>query len=116
MRRKESQLEQTLRVIGRKGTLFILQELLTGPKRFTVLEKSLGVSPRTLSERLKELEDQNIVARQAYAEVPPRVEYNLTPKGEALAPLIDAVREWERHWDELVVPSGATEARKANHL
>lgn len=100
MKRNQDHVEATLRVIGRKGTLLILQELLSGPKRFTALEKALGVSPRTLSERLKELEDQSIVERKAYAEVPPRVEYTLTEKGHALAPLIDAVRDWERSWDE----------------
>ena len=99
VKRDENPVEATLRVIGRKGTLQIFTELLTGPKRFTALEKSLGVSPRTLSERLKELEDQSIVDRKAYAEVPPRVEYILTEKGHTLAPLIEAVREWERAWD-----------------
>lgn len=96
----EGPVEHTLRVIGRKGTLLILRDLLDGPKRFTALEKSLGVSPRTLSERLKELEDQGIVDRRAFAEVPPRVEYSLTRKGEALAPLIDAVRAWGKAWED----------------
>ncbi len=94
-----SHVEDTLRVIGRKGTLTILEQLLSGPKRFTALEKILRVSPRTLSERLKELEDQNIIDRQSFAEVPPRVEYTLTPKGKSLTPLIDAVRTWSDNWD-----------------
>jgi DNA-binding HxlR family transcriptional regulator len=94
-----SHVEDTLRVIGRKGTLTILEQLLSGPKRFTALEKILRVSPRTLSERLKELEDQNIIDRQSFAEVPPRVEYTLTAKGKSLTPLIDAVRVWSDNWD-----------------
>jgi DNA-binding HxlR family transcriptional regulator len=98
MKRDENHVEATLRVIGRKGTLQIFQELRFGAKRFTALEKALGVSPRTLSERLKELEEQAIVERRAYAEVPPRVEYILTEKGHTLSPLIEAVREWERAW------------------
>jgi DNA-binding HxlR family transcriptional regulator len=59
----------------------------------------LRVSPRTLSERLKELEEQNIIDRQSFAEVPPRVEYTLTAKGKSLTPLIDAVRTWSDNWD-----------------
>lgn len=100
-------------MIGRKGTLMILHDLLSGPKRFTALERSLGVSPRTLSERLKELEDQQIVDRRAYAEVPPRVEYTLTPKGLALTPLIEAVREWGQAWDEAPAAPAPLEATAA---
>ena len=94
MKRLTSPLEDALRVIGRKGTLVILEMLMKGPTRFTALEKVLKVSPRTLSERLKELEGQGIVHRQAYAEVPPRVEYTLTDKGDALKPLLAGIGQW----------------------
>jgi DNA-binding HxlR family transcriptional regulator len=94
MKRQSSPLEDALRVIGRKGTLVILEMLMKGPTRFTALEKVLKVSPRTLSERLKELEDQGIVNRKAFAEVPPRVEYTLTDKGDALKPLLEGVAKW----------------------
>ena len=94
MKRTSSPLEDTLRIIGRKGTLVILDMLRVGPTRFTALEKVLKVSPRTLSERLKELEEQGIVHRQAYAEVPPRVEYTLTAKGIALQPLLGKISDW----------------------
>lgn len=94
-----------LRVIGRKGTLVILQELQSGPKRFTFLERALGVSPRTLSERLKELERGQLIDRFAYAEVPPRVEYTLTPKGRALEPLIQAMREWDASYENIETPT-----------
>jgi DNA-binding HxlR family transcriptional regulator len=94
MKRTSSTLEDTLRVVGRKGTLVILDMLLSGPTRFTALEKVLKVSPRTLSERLKELEQQGIVHRRAYAEVPPRVEYTLTAKGIALKPLLEGISCW----------------------
>jgi DNA-binding HxlR family transcriptional regulator len=94
MKKNSSSMEDALRVIGRKGTLVILDTLGTGATRFTTLEKALKVSPRTLSERLKELEDQGIVNRRAFAEVPPRVEYTLTEKGNALQPLLESVRGW----------------------
>ena len=100
MKRTSSPLEDTLRVIGRKGTLVILDMLLKGPTRFTALEKVLKVSPRTLSERLKELEEQGIVHRQAYAEVPPRVEYTLTTKGIALEPLLGEISDWVEDFDK----------------
>lgn len=100
MKRTSSPLEDTLRVIGRKGTLVILDMLTKGPTRFTALEKILKVSPRTLSERLKELEEQGIVHRQAYAEVPPRVEYTLTAKGVALEPLLGNIGRWIENFDK----------------
>lgn len=100
MKRTSSPLEDTLRVIGRKGTLVILDMLLKGPTRFTALEKVLKVSPRTLSERLKELEEQGIVHRQAYAEVPPRVEYTLTTKGIALEPLLGKISDWVENFEK----------------
>ncbi len=100
MKRTSSPLEDTLKVIGRKGTLIILDMLTNGPTRFTALEKILKVSPRTLSERLKELEEQGIVHRQAYAEVPPRVEYTLTAKGVALEPLLGNIGHWIEDFDK----------------
>jgi DNA-binding HxlR family transcriptional regulator len=107
MKRQSSPLEDALRVIGRKGTLVILEMLMKGPTRFTALEKVLKVSPRTLSERLKELEDQNIVHRQAFAEVPPRVEYTLTDKGNALKPLLEGVATWVESHEKNVKPRRA---------
>ena len=75
-----------LDVIGTKWTFFILRELLIeGTRRFGDLLKSLdGISPKTLSIRLRELEDRGIVSRTVYAEVPPRVEYTLTDLGKRL--------------------------------
>lgn len=92
--------ELALRVIGRKGTFIILETLLKGATRFTNLEKALKVSPRTLSERLKELEEQGVVNRVAFPEVPPRVEYSLTDKGLALKPLLDSVRDWTESFEK----------------
>jgi DNA-binding HxlR family transcriptional regulator len=94
MKKQISATELALRVIGRKGTYLILETLLKGATRFTTLEKALKVSPRTLSERLKELEEHNIVIRTAYPEVPPRVEYSLTEKGQALEGLFAQVAAW----------------------
>jgi DNA-binding HxlR family transcriptional regulator len=94
MKKQASATELALRIIGRKGTFLILELLFKGATRFTALEKALKVSPRTLSERLKELEEHNIIVRIAYPEVPPRVEYSLTEKGQALQGLFAQIATW----------------------
>ena len=89
----------TSELIGSKWTALIIHDLSEGPRRFTQLEHACpGISPRTLSERLDMLEEQEIVIRQTYPESPPRVEYELTAKGEALLPIIDAMRKFGRSW------------------
>lgn len=85
----------TLDVVAGKWTLLVVRQLLTGTKRFTEIRNGLdGVNPRTLSERLKQLEDHGIVSRRAYAEVPPRVEYTLTDRGRSLEPVLEALARW----------------------
>jgi DNA-binding HxlR family transcriptional regulator len=82
-------------IIGAKWTALLVHDLSEGPRRFSQLERSCcGISPRTLAERLRALEGEGIVVRQSYPESPPRVEYELTDKGEALLPIIDAMRDF----------------------
>jgi DNA-binding HxlR family transcriptional regulator len=86
-------------IIGAKWTALLVHDLSEGPRRFSELEHSCaGISPRTLSERLRALEDEGILERRSYAESPPRVEYELTEKGASLLPIIDAMREFGRDW------------------
>jgi DNA-binding HxlR family transcriptional regulator len=86
-------------IIGAKWTALLVHDLSEGPRRFSELERScVGISPRTLSERLRALEDEEIVQRHSYAESPPRVEYQLTAKGEAMLPIIDAMRGFGHDW------------------
>jgi DNA-binding HxlR family transcriptional regulator len=86
-------------IISGKWTLLVIRDLADGPSRFCELERSLdGISPRTLSLRLRALEDHGVVERNTYPEVPPRVEYVLTEKGNALVPLIDGMRQYGREW------------------
>src|SRR6266536_394600 len=83
----------TAEIISGKWTLLLIRDLADGRCRFCELERSLeGISPRMLSLRLRALEAEGIVERRTYPEVPPRVEYRLTPKGEALVPLIEEMR------------------------
>lgn len=90
---------RTAQIIGNKWTPLIVRDLVGGERRFSALEKSLvGISPKTLTERLKYLEAERIVRRRCYAEVPPRVVYSLTEKGRALVPIIECMREYGRVW------------------
>lgn len=97
---KECPVVKTLKIIGGKWTVLIIRDLLGGTKRFGELRKSLaGVSPKTLSERLKCLEKEGITVRKIYPEVPPRVEYSLTARGRSLATIINSMKEWgQRAW------------------
>ena len=105
----------TAEIIGAKWTAVLLHDLSEGPRRFSELERACpGISPRTLSERLRVLEEEGILERQSYAESPPRVEYELTAKGDALLPIIEAMRQFGRDWlvdehehDHVHAPLGA---------
>jgi len=89
----------TADIICGKWTILVIRDLAEGRTRFCELERSLaGISPRTLSLRLRALEEQGIVERHTYPEVPPRVEYSLTDKGQALLPLIEDMRRYGREW------------------
>ena len=90
---------RTADVVCRKWTLLVIRDLAQGRSRFCELERSLaGISPRTLSLRLRALEEEGIVERHTFPEVPPRVEYALTEKGRALLPIIDDMRAYGEQW------------------
>ncbi len=90
---------KTAEIVCGKWTLLLIRDLSEGRSRFCELERSLqGISPRTLSLRLRALEEEGIVERDTYPEVPPRVEYVLTEKGLALLPIIDGMREYGDRW------------------
>ncbi len=89
----------TAQIVSGKWTLLMLRDLGEGPRRFSELQRSLcGISPRTLSTRLRALEEEGIVHRREFAEMPPRVEYRLTAKGAALAPIVQAMRDYGTRW------------------
>ncbi|MBX2853681.1 MAG: helix-turn-helix transcriptional regulator [Rhodobacteraceae bacterium] len=81
--------------MGDQWSLLILREFfLEGTRRFSDLEEQLGLSPNTLSTRLKKLEQAGVVVREIYSTNPPRSEYKLTDKGRALAPVMNAIYDW----------------------
>lgn len=87
--------ETTLSLIGDKWKVLILRDLMSGTKRFGELKKSLGsVSQKVLTAQLRDMEEDGLVSRTVYAEVPPRVEYALTETGNSLKPIIDAMMSW----------------------
>lgn len=84
-----------MEIIGAKWTSLILKELCAGPKRFYEFEQAIPkINPRTLSQRLDDLEDHGIITKQRFNEVPPRIEYNLTDKGQDLIPVLKAMAAW----------------------
>lgn len=92
----DCRLEAALAIVGGKWKLKIFQCLKNGlPLRFTALFKNLaGISEKTLTAQLREMEEDGIISRSVYAEIPPRVEYQLTILGEALAPFCQALENW----------------------
>ena len=89
----------TAELVGGKWTLLVIRDLGAGPQRFCELERSLaGISPRTLSLRLRALEDEGILVRSTRADGAARVEYELTEKGLALLPLVEGMRRYGREW------------------
>ncbi len=90
---------RTAQIISNKWTPLIVRDLARGERRFSQLQRSLvGISPKTLTERLKYLEAVAVIERRCYAEVPPRVVYSLTEKGRALLPVIESMRAYGVAW------------------
>ncbi|AEF81640.1 transcriptional regulator, HxlR family [Leadbettera azotonutricia ZAS-9] len=87
--------ETTLMLVGDRWKMLIVRDLLTGTKRFGVLKKSLtGISQKVLTDHLRIMEENGLIHREVYAEVPPRVEYSLTDLGLSLKPIHDAMWKW----------------------
>ena len=100
-------------LIGRRWTGAIIRALLNDVERFSELVATIpGLSDRMLSERLKELEAEGIVHRTVIPETPVRIEYHLTPKGHALASVVDAISAWSGEW---LVPEGPPATARPGH-
>ena len=89
------EVETTLQIIGGRWKVLIIRELLLGVRRFGELQRALpGVTQKMLTQQLREMEQDGIVHREVYPEIPPKVEYSLTPLGESLQPILLAMHEW----------------------
>ena len=85
----------TVQVIGSKWKLLIMRNLLVRPWRFNELQKNLeGISQKVLTDSLRSMEADGIITRTVYPEVPPRVEYALSPLGETMRPILNAMQAW----------------------
>ncbi|GAB4478391.1 MAG: hypothetical protein OHK0037_40410 [Elainellaceae cyanobacterium] len=94
--------ETTIDIIGGRWKVLILRELLGGVKRFNELHRALtGITQKMLTQQLREMEDDGIIHREVYQQVPPKVEYSLTPLGQSLEPILAVMHEWgERYLAE----------------
>lgn len=90
--------EKAMGILSQRWTGLIIYQLLNGSQRFCSIESSIGISGRLLSERLKDLEQQGIVLREVYPEIPVRIEYSLTEKGHSLEPLMKEIEKWSQTW------------------
>lgn len=105
--------ERALGVLDGKWTVLVIRELMSGTRRFTELRRSLaGVSPKTLTDRLRALEQRGLVERRSFAEIPPRVEYSLTADGRTLEPVIAALGAWGSR----LGPAGAQPRPRARRI
>jgi len=87
--------ETTIAAIGGRWKVLVIHHLLEGKQRFGELTRLLGgISARTLTRQLRELEDCGIIDRQVHQQIPPKVEYSLTPLGKKLEPVLDAMHDW----------------------
>lgn len=92
---KDCGIEKTMKIIGRKWTVLILRDIFNDKKRFGELLSSLeGISPKTLSLRLKDLEKNKLISKKIYKEIPLHVEYSLTEKGKSLSKILKDLRLW----------------------
>jgi DNA-binding HxlR family transcriptional regulator len=96
-------IDNTIHLLSKKWTLLIIKELCEKKKlRYNELRSNLsGISPKTLTERLRELENEGLVKREVFAEVPTRVEYSLTEKGLEMAASLKSIISWAKKWDAM---------------
>jgi DNA-binding HxlR family transcriptional regulator len=105
--------EITLALLGNKWKVLILREIFTGTKRFGELSRGVpGISQKMLTQQLRQMEQDNLVQRKVYAEVPPRVEYSLTEIGRSLSPILDAMHKWGTKYRMLNGKKGAGKKRE----
>src|SRR5262245_45226222 len=110
-RNQQCPAERTLDIIGGRWKVLILWQLFEGERRFSELFRALaGITQKMLTQQLRELEKDGIVHRQVYPQIPPKVEYSLTPIGESLRPVVDAMCEWGLRQRESACQPGASQS------
>lgn len=90
--------QKAVEILSKRWNALIINQLMSGSQRFCTINSSMPISGRLLSERLKELENEGIVSREVFPEVPVRVEYTLTDKGFALQNVFKGINQWAQEW------------------
>ena len=99
----ECPVETAMLLIGNKWKIFVLRELLDGTRRFNELQRSItDISQKVLTQNLRAMEEDGIITRKVFAEVPPRVEYTLSEVGNTLRPVIEVLGNWGIHYQEMI--------------
>ncbi|WP_232697101.1 winged helix-turn-helix transcriptional regulator [Brevibacillus daliensis] len=93
--------EKAISLLHQRWTALVIYQLLTGSQRFNTIQSSIGISGKVLSERLKDLEHQGIIARKVIPETPVLIEYSLTEKGISLGPILKEIENWSQLWVKL---------------
>lgn len=108
--------ETTLFFLSTKWSAFILRDLMDGPRRFNELRRSIGhISQKVLTSNLRQMEKHGLLTRTVYAEVPPRVEYELTELGASLKPVLDTLRWWGEIYSASASGTSLTGHRQPPH-
>lgn len=92
--------EKAIALLSQRWTALIIYQLLSGPQRFNEIQTAIGISGKVLSDRLKELEQKQIVQRNVIPETPVMIKYSLTEKGKAMKPIIHSIEYWSQQWVE----------------
>ena len=108
--------ETTLFFLSTKWSALILRDLMDGPRRFNELRRSIGhISQKVLTSNLRQMEKHGLLTRTVYAEVPPRVEYELTELGASLKPVLDTLRWWGEIYSASASGTGLTSNQQPSH-
>lgn len=100
---KDCPVETTLELIGNKWKVLIIRDLRNGTKRFGELKRSVtGISQKVLTSNLRDMEEDGLLIRKVFAEVPPRVEYTMTELGLSMCPILDAMEKWGTYYKNLI--------------
>ncbi|MEA5616366.1 helix-turn-helix domain-containing protein [Cronbergia sp. UHCC 0137] len=111
------EVETTINIIGGRWKVLIIRELIVGVKRFGELQRSLiGITQKMLTQQLRELEEDGIIHREVYAQIPPKVEYSLTPLGASLKPILYAMHEWAIQYSSQINKSIITNGKSQEEI
>lgn len=90
--------EKAISLLSQRWTALIIYQLLMGPQRFNEIQTSIGISGKVLSDRLKDLESQDIIKREVIPETPVIIEYSLTEKGQSMESILKEIENWSQAW------------------